>query len=99
MIFFESQVFTENEVTGIIETSPGLEDNDDFIICPALTTIEKKQFTLLNNIFLEHPYTLKKGCHLATFSKFTPERAKSIKPVNPALLCHLLDTNQDDAIQ
>ena len=99
VIFIKSQVYTENEVTGILQASRDLEDNDDYIICPALTTTEKKQFTLLNNIFMDHPYTLKKGYHLATFSIFTAERSKYIKPVNPAQLCHLLETNQDDAIQ
>ena len=99
MIQIKSQVHTENEITSIIQTSCDFEDYDDLIICPALTTTQNRQYTVLINNFLEHPYTMKKGCHIATFSILTTEGAKYVKPINPKPLRHLLDTNHDDAIQ
>ena len=48
--------------------------------------------------FLDHPYTLKKGTHMANFSILTPEQRKHIRPVNPTSVRHLLNNNHDDAI-
>ena len=50
------------------------------------------------NNFLDHPYTLKKGTHIANFSKLTPEQTKHIRPVNPTSVRHLLNNSHDDAI-
>ena len=47
---------------------------------------------------LDHPYTLKKGTHMANFSILTPEQTKHIRPVNPTSVRHLLNNNHDDAI-
>ena len=41
-----SHVQTENGVTGRKQPSPDKEDNDDLIISPALTTTQKKQYTV-----------------------------------------------------
>ena len=68
------------------QPSPNLEDNDDLIICPVLATTQNRKFTVLINSFTQHPYTLKKGCHIAIFSILTPEQTKYIKPVNSAPL-------------
>ena len=73
VIYIKSQVYVENEVTGMIQPSAHYEDNDEPSICPALTTTQNRQFTLLINNFLENPYTLKKGCHIAKFSILTPK--------------------------
>ena len=48
--------------------------------------------------FLDHPYTLKKGTHMANFSILTPEQTKHIRPVNPTSVRHLLNNIHDDAI-
>ena len=48
--------------------------------------------------FLDHPYTLKKGTHIASFSIVTPEQTKHIRPVNPTSVRHLLNKNHDDAV-
>ena len=48
--------------------------------------------------FFDHPYTLKKGTHMANFSILTPEQTKHIRPVNPTSVRHLLNNNHDDAI-
>ena len=50
------------------------------------------------NNFLDPPYTLKKGTHIVTFSKLTPEQTKHVRFVNPIALQHLLKKNHDDAI-
>ena len=99
VIYFKSQVYKKNEVTVIIHISLDLEGNDDLIICPPLRTTQHKQFTVLINNFLEHTCTVKTGCSIATFSILTPEQAKCIKPIKPAPLRHLLDTNTNHAIQ
>ena len=99
VIYIESQVYTDKEVTGIIQLSPDLEDNDDLIICPALATTQNRHFTLLINNFMEHPYTLKERCHIATFLKLTTQPAIYIKPINAASLRQTSNTNHDNAIQ
>ena len=58
--YIKSQGCTENELTGVIQPSPDLEDTDDLIICPALTTSPVKQCTELIINFLKHPFKLKK---------------------------------------
>ena len=50
------------------------------------------------NNSLDHPYTLKKGTHIANFSIVTLEQTKHIRPVNPTSVRHLLDNSLDDAI-
>ena len=49
-------------------------------------------------IFLDHPYTLKKGMQIAIFSILTPEQTKHIRPVNPTPVRQLLNKNYDDAL-
>ena len=78
-------------MTGAIQHSSDLDEN--------VTTTQGKQNTILIKNFLEHPCTLKRGCYVAAFKLLTPQQVKEIKPVNPAPLHHLLDTNHDDAIQ
>ena len=92
-------MYTQNDERGILQPSPGLEVNDDPIICPALTTSQTRQYTGLINNFLEHPFLLKERRHIATFSQLTAEKAKLFKSNRPPPLRHLLDPNHDDAIQ
>ena len=93
-------MYTKNEETGKVQPSPNLEDNDDLIICSALTTSQNRNFTVLVNNFLEHPHLLKEGCHIATFSiLMTPEPPTLIKPINASPLRYLLDPNRNDALQ
>ena len=51
-----------------------------------------------NSSFLDHPHTLKKGTHIASFSILTPEQTRHNRPVNPTSVRHLLNNNHDDAI-
>ena len=97
-IWVKSQIYTENEATGIIQPSPLLETDEDLLICPGiLSTQNNKQMVQISN-FLDHPYTLKKGMHIANFSILTPEQTKHIRPVNPTLVRHLLNNSHDEAI-
>ena len=48
--------------------------------------------------FLDHPYTLKKGTHIANFSILTPEQTKHFRPVNPTSVRYLLNNSHDDNI-
>ena len=94
----KSQIYTDNEATGIIQTSPLLENDEDLLICPALSSTQNNKHMVQISIFLDHPYSPKKGTHIANFSIITPEQTKHIRPVNPTSVRHLLNNNHDDAI-
>ena len=97
-IWVKSQIYTENEATGIIQPSPLLENGEDLLICPAISSTQNNKHMIQISIFLDHPYTLKKGAHMANFSTLTPEQTKHNRPVNPTSVRHLLNNNHDDAI-
>ena len=97
-IWVKSQIYTENEATGIIQPSPLLENDEDLLICPAISSTQNNKHMVQISNFLDHPYTLKKGTHMANFSILTPEQTKHIRPVNPTSVRHLLNNNHDDAI-
>ena len=97
-IWIKSQIYTENEATGIIQTSPLLENDEGLLICPAISSTQNKKHMIQISTFLDHPYTRKKGTHMANFSILTPEQTKHIRPVNPTSVRHLLNNNHDDAI-
>ena len=96
-IWVKSQIYTENEATGIIQPSPLLENDEDLLICPAVSSTQNNKHMVQINSFLDHPYTLNKGTHMASFSILTPEQTKHIRPVNPTSVRHLLNNNHDDA--
>ena len=89
---------SENEATGIIQPSPLLENDEDLLICPATSSTQKNKHLVQISKFLDHPYTFKKGTHMANFSILTPEQTKHIRPVNPTSVRHLLNNNHDDSI-
>ena len=97
-IWVKSQIYTDNEATGIIQPSPLLENDEDLLFCPALSSTQNNKHTVQISNFLDHPYTLKKGTHIANFSILTPEQTKHIRPVNPTSVRHLLNNSHDDAI-
>ena len=97
-IWIKSQIYTENEATGIIQPSPLLENDQYLLICPAISSTQNNKHMVQISNFLYHPYTLNKRTHIANFSILTPEQTKHIRPVNPTSVRHLLDNNQDDAI-
>ena len=97
-IWVKSQIYTENEATGLIQPSPFLETDEDLLICPEISSTQNNKHMIQISNFLDHPYTLKKGTHMANFSILTPEQTKHIRPVNPTSARHLLNNNHDDAI-
>ena len=97
-IWVKSQIYTENEATGIIQPSPLLENDEDLLICPAISSTQNNKHMVQISNFLDHPYTLKKGTHMANFPILTSEQTKHIRPVNPTSVRHLLNNNRDDAI-
>ena len=94
----KSQIYTDNEATGMIQLSPLLENDEDLLICPAPSPTQNNKHMVQFSNFLDHLYTLKKGTLIAIFSILTPEQTKHIRPVNPTSVRHLLKNNHDDAI-
>ena len=94
----KSQIYTDNKATGKIQPSPLLEKDDDLPLCSALSSTQNNKHMVQISNFLDHPYTLKKGTHIANFSTLTPEQRKHIRPVIPTSVRHLLNNNHDDAI-
>ena len=74
----KSQIYTDNEATGISQPSPFLEQKEDFLICPEPSSTQNKKHMVQINNFLNHPYTLNKGLHIANFSVLTLEQTKHI---------------------
>ena len=97
-IWVKSQIYTDNEATGIIQPWPLLENDEDLLICPTLWSTQNTKHMVQISNFLDHPHTLKKGAHIANFSILTPEETKHIRPVNHTSVRHLLNNNHDDAI-
>ena len=97
-IWVKSQIYTDSEATGIIQPSPLLENNDNLLICPAISSTQNNKHMVQISNFLDHPYTLKKGTHIANFSLLIPEQTKHIRPVNPTSVRHLLNNSHNDAI-
>ena len=54
----------------------------------ALTTTQEKQHTVFIDVFLQHPFAFKNGCHIAIFSKLRSKQANYIRLVKPAPLSH-----------
>ena len=97
-IWVKSQIYTENEATGLIQSPPLLENDEDLLICPAISSTQNNEHMVQSSNFLDHPYTLKKRTYMAIFSILTPEQTKHIRPVNPTSVRHFLYNNRDDAI-
>ena len=97
-IWVKSEIYTENEATGIIQPSPLLENDEDLLICPTFPSTQNNKYMVQISRFLDDRYTLKKGTHRANFSILTPEQTKDIPPVNPTSARQLLNNNHDDAI-
>ena len=96
-IWAKSQIFSDSKAIGIIELSPLLE-NDEDLICPALLSTQNNKLIVQISNLLDHPYTIKKGTHIANFSILTLEQAKHIRPVNHTSVSHVLINNHDDAV-
>ena len=69
----KSQIYTENEATGTFQPSPLLENEEDPLICPAISSSQNNKHMVQISNFLDHPYTLKRGMHIAKFSIMTTD--------------------------
>ena len=92
-----SLLYPENAVTGFLQPSDLLHEEGDITFCPALVTLKDGNLSIHVNNFTDHPYKLKKGLHIASFSVMTPEQMKYVKPVDPASTWHLLQNDQEQA--
>ena len=97
-IWVKSQLYTNNEASGIEQLSPLPECAEDLFFCTALSTTQNNMHILQISTFLENPYTLKKQTHGANSSELTSEQTKHMRHVNPLSVRHLLNNNYDDAI-
>ena len=78
-IWVNSPIYTENEATGIIQPSSLLENDEDLLICPAISSTQNNKHMVQISNFLDHPYTLKKGTHMANFSILTLDKQNTFK--------------------
>ena len=97
-IWVKSQIYTDNKATKIIQPSPLPENDEDLLICPALSSTQNNKHVVQISNFLDHPYILKKRTHITNFSILTPEQTKHIRPVNPTSVRHFLNKGHNDAI-
>ena len=97
MVSMFSQLYDDTNVTGILQPSNDLAEDGDITFCAALVTLTQGQASIHVNNFTDHPYTLKRGSHIANFSILTPEQMKYVKPIDPVTTWHLLKDNPENA--
>ena len=97
LIRTNSLLYTEIAVTGILQLSDLLHEEGKITICPTLVTLNDGNITIPVNNFMDHPYKLKKGLHIANFFVMTPEQMKYVKQGDPASSWHLLQNDQEQA--
>ena len=51
------------------------------------------------NNFTDQPYKLKKRLHISNFSVMTLEQMKHVRPIDPVSTWHLLNENEEDAVE
>ena len=64
----------------------------------AVVTLNEGIIRIHVNNFTDQPYKLKKKLHIATFLVMTPEQMKNVRPIDPVSTLHLLNENENDAI-
>ena len=97
MISMYSQLFDDANVSGILQPSNDLAEDGDITICAALVTLTQGQVAIHVNNFIDQPYTLKRGSHIANFSVLTPKQMKHVKPIDPVTTWHLLQENPENS--
>ena len=97
MVTLTSQMYDDTTVTGILQPSNALTEDGDVAFCAALVTLTSGQVEIPLNNFTDHPYTLKRGSHIASFSVMTPGQMKYVKPIDPVTTWHLLQDDPENA--
>ena len=67
-------MYVETAVMGILQPGNALTEDGDIAFCAALVTWTTGRVEIHPNTFTDHPYTLKRGSHIANFSVLTPEK-------------------------
>ena len=99
IISIQSRIYAENAVTGILQPSEPLNEENDITFCAAIITLDEGTTRIHINNITDQPYKLKKGMHIANFSVMTPEQMKHVRPIDPVSTWHLLNENEEDAVQ
>ena len=98
IISIQSRIYAENAVTGILQPSEPLKEENDVTFCAAIITLDEGTTRIHVNNFTDQPYKLKKGMHIANFSVMTPELMKHVRPIHPVSTRHLLNENEENAV-
>ena len=85
-------------MTGITQPSPLLENDEDLLICPALSSTQNNKHMVQISDFLDYLCTLKTGTHMANLSILTFEQTKHNRLINLTSVRYLLHKKHDDAI-
>ena len=88
-------MYYDTTVTGIPQASNALTEDGDIAFCASLVTLTTGQDEIPLNNITDHPYTLKRGSHVANFSVMTPRQMKFVKPIDPVTTWHLLQDNPE----
>ena len=88
-----SLFYLENAVTVILQPSDLLHEEGDITFCPALVHLNDGNISIPVNNFTGHPYTLRKGLHIASFCVTTPEQMKYVKAVDQVMTWHHLQND------
>ena len=97
IVTLASQMYDDTTVTGILQPSNALTEDGDVAFCAALVTLTSGQVEIPLNNITDHPYTLKRGSHIANFSVMTPGQMKYVKPIDPVTTWHLLQDDPENA--
>ena len=89
-------MYDDTTVTGILQPSNALTEDGDVAFCAALVTLTTGHYEITLNNFTDHPYTLKRGSHVANFSVMTRGQMKYVKPIDPVTTRLLLQDNPDN---
>ena len=101
IIPIQSQIYAENAVTGILQPSELLNEENEITVWTAIILLNEGTTRIHFNIFTDQPYKLKKGMHIANFSVMTVEMTwgdETRQANRPSV--HLASTqwNEEDAI-
>ena len=96
IISIQSRIYAENAVTGILQPSDPLNEENDVTFCAAIITLDEGTTRIHVNTFTDQPYKFKK---LNAHSKlFSIGQMKYVRPIDPVSTWHLLIENEEDAV-
>ena len=81
-----SQIYTDDETTGLFQPSPLRRNDEDLLICPAFSKTQNSTHMVSMKISRGTPYTFRKGMNIANCSLLNLDQTKHIRLVNPISL-------------